>query len=189
MGRLAVNAKRHKVSLTEADSADAFLCLLEGVHSSTGKKAVLLIDEYDSPIIKLVERERPAYDERLLVKTRVVIREFYSKIKSAEEHIEFAFITGVTKFSRMGMFFLLNNLNDISIRPEFASFMGYSQKELEDNFAPFILNIVGKRGKSEKDLLDAIRDYYDGFSFDGKTMLYCPFSILSFFADAQILHS
>jgi hypothetical protein len=178
-------AKRHGVTLNWNDSAGAFFSILRDVHEVTNKKVVLLIDEYDAPIIKLIEREKPAYDELLLAKTRIVIREFYSQIKSAEEHIEFAFITGVTKFSRMGMFSQLNNLIDISSNPEFASFMGYTQNELEDNFAPFILNIVGKRGNKEKDLLDAIRDYYDGFSFDGKTMLYCPFSILSFFADAQ----
>ncbi|MDR1040621.1 MAG: AAA family ATPase [Deltaproteobacteria bacterium] len=184
-GRLGVNAKRHEVHLTGADSAEAFVCLIEDVHSSSGNKVILLIDEYDAPIIKLIERERIVYDERLLAETRLVIREFYSQIKSAEEHIEFAFITGVTKFSRMGMFSLLNNLVDISVRPEFASFMGYTQEELETNFAPFLRNIAVKLGKSEKYLLDAIRDYYYGFSFDGKKMLYCPFSILSFLADAQ----
>ncbi|MDR1040133.1 MAG: AAA family ATPase [Deltaproteobacteria bacterium] len=182
---LGDNAKRHKVSLNWTDSAGALFSILRDVHEVKGKKVVLLIDEYDAPIIKLIERERIVFNELLLAKTRLVIREFYSQIKSAEEHIEFVFITGVTKLSRMGMFSLLNNLIDISLRPEFASFMGYTQKELEDYFAPFILNIVGKRGKDEKYLLDAIRDYYDGFSFDGKTMLYCPFSILSFFADVQ----
>ncbi|MDR1040451.1 MAG: AAA family ATPase, partial [Deltaproteobacteria bacterium] len=182
---LGDNAKRHSVALNGADSAGLFFSILRDVHEANGKKVVLLIDEYDAPIIKLIERERIVYDERLLADTRLVIREFYSQIKSAEEHIEFAFITGVTKFSRMGMFSLINNLVDISIRPEFASFMGYTQEELEDVFAPFIRSIALERGKSEKYLLDAIRDYYDGFSFDGKTMLYCTFSILSFFADAQ----
>ncbi|MDR1041845.1 MAG: AAA family ATPase [Deltaproteobacteria bacterium] len=102
--RLEVNAGRHKVSQTGADSAETFLRLLEDVHAASGKKVVLLIDEYDAPIIKLIERERLIYDELLFAKTRLVIGEFYSQIKSAEEHIEFAFITGVTKFSRMAYF-------------------------------------------------------------------------------------
>ncbi|MDR1039421.1 MAG: AAA family ATPase, partial [Deltaproteobacteria bacterium] len=185
IGQLKDNAERHGVSLRGSDSVGAFFFLLGDVHKSSGQKVVILIDEYDAPIIKLLEREPLVYNEQLLAETRKVVRDLYSKIKSSEHLIDFAFITGVTKFSRMGMFSLLNNLIDISIRPEFASFMGYTQEELERYFTPFIRNIAEKRGKSEKDLLDAIRDYYDGFSFDGKTMLYCPFSILSFFADAQ----
>ncbi|MDR1041870.1 MAG: AAA family ATPase [Deltaproteobacteria bacterium] len=183
--QLKDNAERHGVSLRGSDSVGAFFFLIKDVHKTSGQTVVILIDEYDAPIIKLIERDPLVYDELLLAETRKVIRDFYSKIKFSEEHIEFAFITGVTKFSGMGLFSLLNNLLDISINPDFGAFMGYTQEEVACNFAPFIRSIATAHRKSDEELLGAIRDYYDGFSFDGKTMLYCPFSILSFFADAQ----
>jgi hypothetical protein len=181
--QLKDNAERHGVSLRGSDSSGTFSFLLRDVHKATGQTAVLLIDEYDAPIIKLIEREPRVYDEQLLAETRKVIRDFYSKIKSADDFIEFAFITGVTKFSGMGLFSLLNNLSDISLRPEFGAFMGYTQEEVESYFRPFLTKIANGLGKGENELLDEIRDYYDGFSFDGTTRLYNPFSLLCFLSD------
>jgi hypothetical protein len=141
---------------------------------------VVLIDEYDSPVISVIQREKSAYAEQL-DDTRNVMRSFYSRIKTADEHIESAFITGLTKFSRMGVFSTLNNLVDLSLEPEFGAFMGYTQEELENNFRGFTARTANELGMSENELLGEIRDYYDGFSFDGKTRLYNPFSALSFF--------
>jgi hypothetical protein len=108
------------------------------------------------------------------------MRLFYSQIKSADKHIWFVFITGVTKFSRMGIFSPLNNLVDISIRPKFGAFMGYTQKELNRNFAPYLRRTARRLGMGKTELSAKIRDYYDGFSFDGLKRLYNPFSILYF---------
>jgi hypothetical protein len=179
-GHLAESAKRHGVQLRGADSADAFLLLITDVHKSTAKKVVVLIDEYDSPVISVIQGNKPAYPDQL-DDTRKVMRSFYSRIKTADEHIESVFITGVTKFSRMGLFSTLNNLADISLDPEFGAFMGYTQEELENNFKDFIAKTASELRMSEKGLLRKIRDHYDGFSFDGKTMLYNPFSVISFF--------
>ncbi|MDR1040573.1 MAG: ATP-binding protein [Deltaproteobacteria bacterium] len=179
MCQLGVSSKRHGVTLRGADSADAFLLLLIDVHESTAKKVVVLIDEFDSPVISVIQRKNPAYAEQL-DDTRNVMRSFYLRIKTADEHIESAFITGVTRFSRMGVFSTLNNLIDISLEPEFGAFMGFTQDELENNFKEFITKTANELGKSEKRLLRMIKDYYNGFSFDGKTRLYNPFSILSF---------
>ncbi|MDR1041096.1 MAG: AAA family ATPase [Deltaproteobacteria bacterium] len=184
MGRLGVNAERHHVSLRGADTADSFLFLIEDVHKASGKNVVVLIDEYDAPVISVVRSEKPANAD-LLDDTRNVMRYFYSKIKSAEAHIESVFITGVTRFSKMGVFSLLNNLRDISLNPEFGAFMGYTQKDLENYFKPFVAETARKLKMSQKRLLSEIRGYYYWFSFDGETRLYCPFSILSFFADRQ----
>ncbi|MDR1039936.1 MAG: AAA family ATPase, partial [Deltaproteobacteria bacterium] len=120
------NAERHGVSLRGSDSSGAFSFLLRDVHKATGQTAVVLIDEYDAPIIKQLEKDPLVFNELLLAETRDVIRDLYSKIKSADDFIEFAFITGVTKFSGMGLFSLLNNLTDISIRRDFGAFMGYT---------------------------------------------------------------
>ncbi|MDR1086262.1 MAG: ATP-binding protein [Deltaproteobacteria bacterium] len=181
---LRVNAKRHKVSLRGNRCLTAFSNLLEDVHDATSQKIVLLIDEYDSPVISLIQREL-TYDPKLVEQTRNFMRSFYSKIKSSDEYLDFVFITGISKFSRMGVFSPLNNLVDISLDSDFAAFMGLTQKELEINFAPYIKSTAKQLRLSEKELLEHIRDYYDGFSFDGRTRVYNPFSALLFFEDRE----
>jgi hypothetical protein len=92
-----------------------------------------------------------------------------------------AFITGITKFSRMGVFSKLNNLNDISLSSDYGTFMGYTQEELEKNFKHFIALAAKDFKFKKKKLLEVIKNRYDGFSFDGIQTLYNPFSILNFF--------
>ncbi|MDR1313227.1 MAG: ATP-binding protein [Deltaproteobacteria bacterium] len=178
---LGRNADRHNILLRGADYSNAFSCLIYDIRKESGKKVVLLIDEYDAPVINLSAKEKSAYDAKLLADTRDAIGSFYTAIKARADDIEFAFITGIIKFSGMGVFSKLNNLVDISLDSEFAAFMGYTKQELKSNFSYFIGNTARKLRLSEKRLLKQIRDYYDGFSFDGKKKLYNPFSILSFF--------
>ncbi|MDR1312961.1 MAG: ATP-binding protein, partial [Deltaproteobacteria bacterium] len=181
MNSLNDNAKRHKVSLQSNDFPEAFFYLLSDVHEAMGQKAVLLIDEYDAPVVTIAGRCKPGSDGALLDETRSVMQDFYSVIKTAENHLKLAFITGITKFSRMGVFSQLNNLIDISLSPDFSAFMGYTHDELETYFSRFTAAMAFKLNMSEKELLTKISDNYDGFSFDGKQMLFNPFSILSFF--------
>jgi hypothetical protein len=181
MRRLGIVAERYHVPLRGEDCADAFSCLLQDVHEASGQEAVLLLDEYDAPVIELVGRDKLTYDNKLLSETRNIIQKFYTQIKIEEEHIKLAFITGVTKFSRMGVFSKLNNLLDISLFPKFSAFMGYTHEELKTYFAPFITRTALELKTSEEGLLNKLKEYYDGFSFDGKNEVYNPFSILSFF--------
>jgi hypothetical protein len=106
---------------------------------------------------------------------------FYSQVKTADKHLDFVFITGCTKFARMGVFSSLNNLVDISLDPEFGVFMGITHEELLSNFSSFISITAQILNTSEENLIEEIKDYYDGFSFDGITKLYNPFSTLGFF--------
>jgi hypothetical protein len=159
--------------------------LIEDVSERYSQKVVLLIDEYDAPVIRVIQDPGLSKVEDLLLDTRRVMSDFYGKIKSADENLEFVFITGVTKFSRMGVFSTLNNLKDISLKPEFAAFMGYTQEELETNFVPFIRRTANRLGLDDSELLRRIQDYYDGFSFDGETRLYNPFSVLNLFGDME----
>jgi hypothetical protein len=175
-------AKHHNVQLRGVDSARAFLFLIKDVHRATGKKIIVLIDEYDAPVINIAQKEKSLNQKHLLDDTRDIMRNFYSMIKSAAEHIDFVFITGVTKFSRMSVFSTLNNLIDISLEPDFGAFMGYTHDELEIYFKPFIYESSKTLNLDENVLLNQIREYYDGFSFDGVTRLYNPFSVLSFFS-------
>ncbi|MDR1312978.1 MAG: AAA family ATPase, partial [Deltaproteobacteria bacterium] len=183
MMRLEIIAERHQVSLRGDDCAVSFSCLIQDVHKASGQKAVLLLDEYDAPVIDLIGRDKYSYDPKLLSDTRNIIQKFYTQIKVEGKHLKLAFITGVTKFSRMGVFSKLNNLRDISLFPDFSSFMGCTHEELKKYFAPFITHTALELQMSEEGLLNKIKDYYDGFSFDGKTEVYNPFSVISFFAE------
>ncbi|MDR1038531.1 MAG: ATP-binding protein [Deltaproteobacteria bacterium] len=185
MYELKLNEKRHNVSMVRTNYAIAFSSLLSAVHESTGKRVVLLIDEYDSPVIDVIGRNKEIPNKNFLSDTRFVMQNFYSKIKLAENDISVAFITAVTKFARMDVFSRLNNLVDISLSSKFAGFMGYTQEELETYFTPFIEAIAIKNGVSRDKVLKIIKDRYNGFSFDGSQMLYNPFSILTLFNDME----
>jgi hypothetical protein len=188
MRRLGIIAKRHQVPLRGVNSADAFSCLIQDVHEASGQKAVLLLDEYDAPVINIIGRNKRARDKNLLVDTRIVMQDFYTQIKVEEEHIKFAFITGVTKFSKTGVFSRLNNLRDISLFPHFSTFMGYTHEEVKTNFASFLTSTALELKMSEEGLLNKLKEYYDGFSFDGENEVYNPFSVISFFAEKKFGH-
>ncbi|MDR1041751.1 MAG: AAA family ATPase [Deltaproteobacteria bacterium] len=179
-GCLGVNAERHKVSLRGADSSDAFLRLIEDIHGASGKRVVILIDEYDAPVTSIIQRGRSEDNKRLLKQTWRVMQSFYKRIKIADEHIESVFVTGATKYSWIGESYPFHYLIDISLEPEFGAFMGFTHEELENDFEGVMAKTAQELGTSEKGLLRTIKARYDGFSFDGKTRLYNPFSVLSF---------
>jgi hypothetical protein len=178
--RLRSNAIRHKIATRGTDSGVIFSCLIEDLHQSLSEKIVLLIDEYDSPVLNVIQKSQ-TYDQSLEENIREYMRDFYSLIKVNDEHLDFVFITGISKFSRMGVFSTLNNLVDISNDSKFAAFMGLTQDELERNFTPHVVATAEQLKMGEVELLNHIRDYYDGFSFDGETRVYNPFSTLLFF--------
>ncbi len=138
-------------------------------------QVVLLIDEYDKPIIDYLDNIEQAKANQAVLKT------FYSVIKNSDPHIEFLLITGVSKFSKVSIFSELNNLTDISINRQFAALTGYTQAELEDSFEPYIADVEAVLGLNHAELLTQLRHWYNGYSWDGRTYVYNPFSILSFF--------
>jgi len=142
-------------------------------------KVVVLIDEYDKPIIDYVT------DINKASKNREVLREFYSVLKSCDRYIKFVFITGVSKFSRVSIFSGLNNLKDLTLRKEFSTIMGITQEELKTYFSLWIKELGQEEELSEEKTLEKIKYWYDGYSWDGTTKLYNPFSILNLF-DAKV---
>ncbi|MDR1109451.1 MAG: AAA family ATPase, partial [Deltaproteobacteria bacterium] len=179
------NAERHGVSPRGTDASGVFSNLIRDIQKASSQNVVLLIDEYDAPVIKVIQSPGLSKIEDLLKDTRAVMSDFYSKIKDEDANLDFVFITGVTKFSRMGVFSTLNNLKDISLLPEFAGIVGFTQEELENSFRPFARRMADALDLGENVLLDKIRDYYDGFSFDGETRVYNPFSTMNFFGDME----
>ena len=140
---------------------------------------VVLIDEYDKPITDNINNLEK------IEEIREYLRSFYFVFKSCSQYLKFVFLTGVSKFSKIGVFSGLNNLQDISMTKKYSDIVGYTQKELEDNFDEWIINSKKELSIDKEELLKKIKEYYDGFSFDGRTRVYNPFSILNFFNESE----
>ena len=168
--------KEYKLDVVVQDNpGDVFLDVINELYKQFGH-VILLIDEYDKPITDNINNLEKANE------MRETLRSFYGVLKGCSQ-IKFIFITGVSKFSKVGVFSCLNNLDDISMSEEYGDIVGYTQQELEDNFSEWIEITAQKKSMSKKELLDKIKEYYDGFSFDGITRVYNPFSVLKFFKE------
>ena len=143
-----------------------------------GETAVILVDEYDKPILDALD------DKTLANQYRDSLRMFYTQIKAEDASIKFVFITGITKFTKTGVFSAMNNLKDISMMPKYGAMFGYTQEELESNFEAHIGRSCEKLSLTCEKLLEEVKDYYDGFCFDGKHRVYNPFSTLNFFDES-----
>ena len=142
-------------------------------------QVVVLIDEYDKPITDNIDDLEKANEIREL------LRSFYTVLKDSSDYLRFVFITGISKFSKTGIFSGLNNLNDISMNKQYADIVGYTQQELEDNFSEWIEKTAIEKTMNKQELLERIKEYYDGFSFDGIIRVYNPFSVLNFFDEGN----
>jgi hypothetical protein len=116
---------------------------------------------------------------------REIMRNYYTQIKLSDEYLRFVFMTGISKFSKLGVFSAMNNLRDISSNEKYSTMLGYTQEELVSYFAGHIEQTAIEMNLGRETLVERIRDYYDGFSFDGKRKVYNPFSTLCFFADSE----
>ena len=163
---------------SEKNAGDMFANIITRLYKQFGK-VVVLIDEYDKPITDNINDLEKAEEIRDSLKS------FYSVLKSNSDYLQFVMLTGVSKFSKAGVFSGLNNLQDISMKEEYSDIVGYTQKELEDNFKEWIEKATSKLSLTKEELLAKIKRHYDGFSFDGKTRVYNPFSILNFFSDQK----
>ena len=156
-----------------------FADLLEQVHKKEGK-VVILIDEYDKPIIDHLE-----FNEIDKAKdNQKILALFYGALKDKDHLIRFLFITGVSKFSRVSLFSKLNNLTDLTIHPDYATMLGYTEEELENNFPEYLENAWKKFPHyTRTEFLAKIRLWYNGYSWDGITKLYNPYGILLFLSN------
>ena len=168
------NAKKYKLKLTGKGYDKRFKELITEL--SKKGKVVILIDEYDKPIIDFIEKKQVATDNR------DILRNFYSTIKGADKYIKFAFITGVSKFSKVSVFSGLNNLNDITLDDNYSAMLGYTDAELTGYFEQETTNMANHMGVKKNFLLGHIRKWYNGYSWDGKNFVYNPFSILLLFS-------
>lgn len=171
-------AKHYNISLSETTYKLQFKELLEQLASAHGK-VVLLVDEYDKPIIDFLEKHE--LEQAKL--NRDVLREFYGVLKNSDTLLELVFITGISKFSKVSLFSHLNNLTDITLSKHYATLTGYTQAELEFYFDDYLTACAENLEISKAELLEQMKIWYDGYSWDGKTEVYNPFGTLRFFHD------
>ncbi len=146
----------------------------------TKKKAVIIVDEYDTPILHTYK------NKELADKIRDTLSAFYSVIKSRNEKIRFFFITGITKFSNMSIFSQMNNLTDLTFDKDYATAFGYTEEELESNFSEYIDEYMkwdDRKYETNEEFITAIREYYDGYRFscENPVKVYNPVSVGFFF--------
>ncbi|MCS7019664.1 MAG: AAA family ATPase, partial [Bernardetiaceae bacterium] len=172
--RLQQEAVDFGLVLKSQDISNRFEELIKGVYQQQGQ-VVILIDEYDKPIIDFLgEDELP-----IALQNRDILKSFYSVIKDLDPYIRFFFLTGVSRFSKVSIFSDLNNLNDISLTGLYATLLGYTQAELEHYFDKEIDLLAQNEGVSREAMIDKIRLWYNGYLWGGKETVYNPFSILS----------
>jgi len=167
---LEKNYIRNQENLTEKIKNEASLLenLIIKISEKKRKQVVILVDEYDKPILDLIENKKKAEEVRKELKA------LYSVLKNLDEYIKFVLITGVSKFSKVSLFSGLNQLEDISLNKDFGNICGYTQNELESYFKDYL-----------KDLnLEEIKDWYNGYNFL-KDTLYNPFDILLYLRNRE----
>ena len=143
--------------------------LLEALHRETGQTVAVLIDEYDKPILDVLDVPEVARANRDF------LRGVYAVVKDCDAHVRFTFLTGVSKFSKVSLFSGLNNLTDITMDPRYSAICGYSDNDLDTVFARELPGLDR----------DAIRDWYNGYSWRGSEKVYNPFDILLLFRSRE----
>jgi hypothetical protein len=173
----ARNGMGIEASLTAKEKLEYLLETL----GSNGHRAVVLIDEYDKAITDLLG------DDELRLRDHVrTLKNFYGTLKSLDACIHFALITGVSKYGKVSIFSDLNNLYDVTTDQRLAALLGWTQAELEENFREHLTETAIFLNVSRETLLHNLRTWYNGYSWDGLTTLYNPFSILNFFQARRI---
>ena len=145
------------------------------IRALTGKHGVvILIDEYDSPLLKNIYKPK-------LKEIKDILSNFYSQLKANEEYIRFVFLTGITKLSKVGVFSALNNLSDISLKNKYSSICGYTKEDILYYFSDNISECKKELELTDDMFWDKLKTYYNGYTWDGETSMFNPFSILNFF--------
>lgn len=169
----------------EAESPDLpvrFSMLIQKIHEKTGKPVVVLVDEYDKPLLETMI-VNPEQESR----NRQLYKSFFSVLKDRDPCLKFVFFTGVTKFSKVSIFSDLNQLNDISMRDEFSCICGITEDELIKNFGPEISAMTDHLEISREECLSRLMRMYDGYHFSKKSEgVYNPFSLLNAFDSLEM---
>lgn len=154
---------------------ERFLHVINNIYENTGKRVVILVDEYDKPLLQTIGNEplQTAYRNKL--------KAFYSVVKTLDAKIRFAFFTGVTKFGKVSVFSDLNNLKDISMLPAYSNICGITEQELHTCFDDSVKELAANNDMTKEMCYERLREYFDGYHFNEFTKegVYNPFSVLN----------
>ena len=164
------------------DLGDRFIKVLAAAHEQSGHRAVVLVDEYDKPILDVLD-----VDKNLEEDHRNILKGFYSVFKGADEHLQFVFLTGVTKFSQVSVFSGFNQPFDISMHSKYETLCGITQEELDATFREPMESMAKAYRCSYEEIRNILKAQYDGYHFSkNMTDIYNPFSLLNAFATLEI---
>ncbi|MDE6768930.1 MAG: ATP-binding protein [Muribaculaceae bacterium] len=166
--------EKYEITVKDKEYSQRFKTIIENAHKKTGKQVVILVDEYDKPLVSNLNK-----DENF-EHYRTKLASIYSNFKSSAEHIRLVFLTGVSRFSKLSVFSDLNNLNDITFDDEFADICGITEKELLDTFHDGIDALAAKRGEDYEVACRMLKQNYDGYRFAPEgSDIYNPWSLLN----------
>ena len=173
--------ERYGISHPAVDCNNRLYELIRRAYEQTGRAVVVLIDEYDAPLLDVV------HEEEQLPKLRQVMRNFYSPLKACDPYLRFVFLTGITKFSQMSIFSELNNLKNISMNPAYACICGISREELQTQLTDHVDALAEQLGTDREGAVRQLGDRYDGYHFAWPSPdLFNPFSLLNALADCRL---
>ena len=162
------------------DVGKRFAKVLAAAHAATGRRCVVLVDEYDKPLLDVLDTELEASN-------RETLKAFYSTFKAADEHLRFVMLTGVTKFSQITVFSGLNQPNDISMDSRYDGICGISEEELHKYFTEQVADMAQKYSVSVTEMFDLLRQQYDGYHFSESMLnMYNPYSLLNAMAKKRL---
>ena len=174
--RLEEYEKLYGITNPATDNNDRLTALIQAAFHKTGKKVVILIDEYDAPLLDVV------HEEKTLPVLRNVMRNFYSPLKASDPYLQFVFLTGITKFSQLSIFSELNNLTNISMYPEFAGICGITKEEVLMQMKDYIGRLAQANEWTIEETINQLKQQYDGYHFTWPSSdLFNPFSLLNAF--------
>lgn len=187
--RLNIIAEQYGVELSKSSFIDlVFTVLVESLHKKTGRKVVIIVDEYDKPILDLIDKPEEQKE------VHSVLRSFYGTFKALEASLRFVFLTGVYKFTQTSIFSNLNNLNDLTFSPKAGTLLGYTQDEVESYFSEEIDALGESLGLNRNQTLERLREQYNGYRFGVNVNtgqlspgVYNPFGMNHTFAANQML--
>ena len=166
-------ARKYNIFYETKSYPEKFRELIEKL--SKKEQVIIIIDEYDKPIIDYMDDMKQAEENRKILKN------FYSVLKDSDKYIKFLFITGVSKFSKVSIFSDLNNLSDITVDENFSQIVGWTKEEIVKYFPEYIEDVAEKYKEVFPDIMAEIKKWYNGYSWDGKTSVYNPWSLMSLF--------
>ncbi|MBQ3191331.1 MAG: ATP-binding protein [Bacteroides sp] len=155
--------------------------LISAAHAQTGLKTVVIIDEYDAPMLDVL------HDDEKMDKVRTMMQEFYAPLKACDADLRFVFITGITKFSQLSIFSVINNLTNVSMLPEFSAICGITEEELHTVFEKDITMLAKEYECTPDEMCQRLKEQYDGYHFSGNSEdIYNPFSLLKAFSQKEL---